>query len=123
MKTRNQSCGKNKVNAGQTARRRARPSAARRPTCSRRRDDADLTHNRPSASSPRRLQSANRTEATNVRAIIKAPELHDSAIVLPILARLSPRGDGTFIMTPTLCESELEVWITAGQACKILGIH
>jgi len=41
--------------------------------------------------------------------------------ILPLLADLVGRGDGTFILKPRLPDGELETWITVGEAAKILG--
>jgi hypothetical protein len=41
--------------------------------------------------------------------------------VLPVLADLIGRGDGTFILKPRLPDPDLETWITIGEAARILG--
>jgi hypothetical protein len=40
--------------------------------------------------------------------------------ILPLLADLIGRGDGTFILKPRLPEGDLDTWITVGEAAKIL---
>ena len=41
--------------------------------------------------------------------------------VLPLLADLISRGDGTFILRPRLPDSDLDTWITVKDAARILG--
>ena len=41
--------------------------------------------------------------------------------ILPLLADLIGRGDGTFILKPRLPEGDFDTWITVGEAAKILG--
>ncbi len=41
--------------------------------------------------------------------------------VIPLLADLIGRGDGTFILKPRLPDEDLDTWITVGEAAKILG--
>src|SRR5258706_7147835 len=41
--------------------------------------------------------------------------------VVPLLADLIGRGDGTYILKPRLPDGDLDTWITVGEAAKILG--
>jgi len=41
--------------------------------------------------------------------------------IIPLLADLIGRGDGTFILKPRLPDGDLDTWITVGEAAKILG--
>ena len=41
--------------------------------------------------------------------------------IIPLLADLIGRGDGTFILKPRLPDGDLDTWITVGDAAKILG--
>ena len=42
-------------------------------------------------------------------------------LVIPLLAELIPRGDGTFILKPRVPDGELDTWITVREAAQILG--
>ena len=44
-----------------------------------------------------------------------------SRIQVPVLAELISRGDGSFVMKPTLPESELDSWITVAEAARVIG--
>jgi hypothetical protein len=41
--------------------------------------------------------------------------------VLPLLADLIGRGDGTYILKPRLPDGDLDTWITVAEAARILG--
>jgi len=41
--------------------------------------------------------------------------------ILPLLADLIGRGDGTFILKPRLPDRDLDTWISVGEAAKVLG--
>ena len=41
--------------------------------------------------------------------------------ILPLLADLIGRGDGTFILKPRLPDQDLDTWISVGEAARILG--
>ena len=41
--------------------------------------------------------------------------------VVPLLADLIGRGDGTFILKPRLLDQEMDTWISIGDAARILG--
>ena len=41
--------------------------------------------------------------------------------LVPLLGELIPRGDGTFIWRPRWFDSDLDTWITVGEAAKIVG--
>src|SRR6266481_9201043 len=41
--------------------------------------------------------------------------------IIPLLADLIGRGDGTFILKPRLPDGDLDTWITVGEAAKVLG--
>jgi hypothetical protein len=43
--------------------------------------------------------------------------------VLPLLAELVSRGDGTFLLKPKVPDQELDTWITIRQAAEFLDIH
>ena len=45
------------------------------------------------------------------------------AITLPILAQLTARGDGTYVIRPTVFESDTDTWITPVQTARILGLN
>lgn len=42
-------------------------------------------------------------------------------IILPLIARIISRGDGTFILKPTLPDSTTETWLTVKEAAAVLG--
>ncbi len=48
-------------------------------------------------------------------------ESNASQRVLPVLAKLESRGDGTFILKPQVVESDTDTWLTPRQAAKVLG--
>jgi hypothetical protein len=47
---------------------------------------------------------------------------HTSQLTLPILADLTPRGDGTFVLKPRVTQASGETWIDASEAATILGV-
>jgi hypothetical protein len=52
-----------------------------------------------------------------------APDNFKAPVVLPILAELLPRGDGTYILKPRKAPSTLDTWITPKRAAEIIGIE
>ena len=40
---------------------------------------------------------------------------------VPVLAELIGRGDGTFILRPSLPDQDLDTWITVKQTAQVLG--
>ena len=42
-------------------------------------------------------------------------------LLVPLLAELIPRGDGTFILRPRLFDADLDTWITVNEAAKVIG--
>jgi hypothetical protein len=45
-----------------------------------------------------------------------------NAITVPVLAELISRGDGTFILRPSLATADLDTWVTIRQAAQILNL-
>ena len=43
-------------------------------------------------------------------------------LAFPLLADLTPRGDGTFVLRPRLPESDLDSWVTPRRASELLGL-
>lgn len=44
-------------------------------------------------------------------------------LVLPILAELTARGDGTYVLKPQTVPSCIDTWISPKKAAKIIGIE
>jgi hypothetical protein len=42
-------------------------------------------------------------------------------IMLPILAELIARGDGTFVLKPRVPDSDLDTWISVKEAVRVIG--
>src|SRR5260370_29569108 len=42
--------------------------------------------------------------------------------VLPLLAEIVSRGDGTFLLKPKVPEQDLDTWISIREAAELLGI-
>ena len=61
------------------------------------------------------IQSTNTVSSTKTS---KGPTL-----VLPILAELTARGDGTYVLKPQTVPSGIDTWISPKKAAKIIGIE
>lgn len=46
-----------------------------------------------------------------------------AAIIMPILAELVSRGDGTYLLKPQVVPSGLDTWISPSRASQIIGIE
>ena len=51
----------------------------------------------------------------------RAPE-NPRQILLPVLADLMPRGDGSYILRPRLPGPEMDTWLTPKQVASHLGV-
>ena len=59
---------------------------------------------------------------TNPNTPSKRPSTQ-TPVTLPILAELTPRGDGTYVLKPRASPSDLDTWIPPKRAAQLIGIE
>jgi hypothetical protein len=51
------------------------------------------------------------------------PRREQLPALIPILAELLPKGDGTFVLQPKVIDSDMDTWLPAPRAGQIIGLR